>query len=302
MKKFLGFLLFVLLAAALGAQNQGKKGGTSSGRNPAGDAMGALSEMDSAFESSDEELTPEDEYYLGRAVAAQILKTYPLYDREPPMVSYLNKICQAIVINSLQPVMFNGYHVAILNSREINAFATPGGHIFITRGLLECAESEDALAAVIAHELAHIQLRHAAAIIEDQRLVNELSQVSGRAAAISSRNASPQQRAVLFNRNIGAMVTILFKNGFAQEQEFDADAMAATLLRNAGYDPSAIITILRVLEKTQPQKPGGFNTTHPSPAARLASLEKVSLTGNRNALASRSARFASFQKLLKAAP
>jgi predicted Zn-dependent protease len=304
MKKLLGVLLCAWVAAVAGAQNQGQSGsGSSSGRNAAGNALDALSEKDRAFETTGEELTWEDEYYLGRAVAAQILKAYPLYDKNSAMVSYLNKICQAIVINSPQPALFNGYHVAILNTQEINAFATPGGHIFITRGLLACADSEDALAAVIAHELAHIQLRHAAAIIEDQRLANELSQTADRAVAIASRNASPRERAVLFNRNIAAMVTTFFKNGFAQEQEFAADAKAVTLLRDSGYDPSAMLAVLRVLEKTQPLKPGGFNTTHPSPAARIANVEKISLAGGgRNTRTSRNARFAAFQRLLRAAP
>ncbi|MDR1105166.1 MAG: M48 family metalloprotease [Treponema sp.] len=265
------------------------------------DIASALSEMDRAFEEAekDEELSPEDEYFLGRAVAAEILKTYPLYDGDSAMVSYLNNICQAIVINSPQPEIFNGYHVGILNTREVNAFATPGGHIFVTRGLLECAPSEDALAAVIAHEIAHIQIHHAAAIIKDQRLVTGLSQTASRAASIASRNADPQQRAALFSRSVAAMVTTLFKNGFSREQEFEADAEAVVLLRSAGYDPSAMLAILEVLEKIQPSKPEGLNSTHPSPAARKANLKNVASTGSSNARV-RNARFASFQGRLKA--
>jgi predicted Zn-dependent protease len=300
MKKIWVFVLSVWLAAAVGAQSQGRGG--ASGGSPSGDVRGALSEMDRAFDSSDEELTLEDEYYLGRAVAAQILKNYTLYDRNSAMVAYLNKICQAIVVNSSQPSMFNGYHLGILNTREINAFATPGGHIFITRGLLDCAGSEDDLAAVIAHELAHIQLRHAALIINDQRLAGDLSQVSGRAADIAARNANAQQRTALFNRSISAMAMTLFKNGFAQEQEFDADTTAVKLLRDAGYDPAAMLGMLRVLETVQPKTPGGFNTTHPAPAARIANVQKVSLAGRANTRSARNARFAAFQRLLKAAP
>jgi predicted Zn-dependent protease len=242
--------------------------------------MDALSEMDRLLETSDEDLTLEDDYYLGRAVAAQILHTYKLYNENLALVFYLNEICQTLVINSPYAAAFNGYHVGILDTREINAFATPGGHIFLTLGLVECADSEDALAAVIAHELAHIQLRHAAAIISDQRLAGELSQSADRAASIASRNMDSGERADVFDRNISAMITTLFKNGFAQEQEFAADTAAVALLRGAGYDPSALSTMLRVLEKVQPLHPGGFNTTHPAPAARLANVEKVPLTGN----------------------
>jgi predicted Zn-dependent protease len=72
--------------------------------------------------------------------------------------------------------------------------------------------------------------------------------------------------------------------------------MAVSLLRNAGYDPSALVTMLKVLERVQPLKSGGFNTTHPSPAARLANLEKISLTGEgRTTRAYRISRFTSLQ-------
>ncbi|MDR1617979.1 MAG: M48 family metalloprotease [Treponema sp.] len=327
MKKVFGILLCVLFSAVLGAQGQAKgqgqqtqpqpqtppqvlqaqarQGGASSAASkkgvPGGDITNAFAEMDRAFEDTgDEELTQEDEYFLGRAVAAQVLSAYQAYDRDPAMVSYLNNICQAIVINSSRPDTFNGYHVGILNTKEINAIATPGGHIFVTRGLLECADSEDALAAIIAHEVAHIQLHHAASIIADQQLANDLSQVAGRAAAMASRGSALKERTALFGRSIGVMVNTLFKNGFAQEQELEADATAAGLLKSAGYDPSALIVVLRTLEKLQPLHPGGFNTTHPSPAVRIASLKNIPAGSRVNA--SRNARFASFQRRLKAIP
>jgi predicted Zn-dependent protease len=264
------------------------------------DVMDAFSEMDRAFEREEEAaagegLSPEDEYYLGRAVAAQIVQAYPLYNGDPALVSYLNRICLTIVINSPQPALFNGYQVGILNTQEINSFATPGGHIFITLGLLRCADSEDALAAVIAHELAHIQLHHAAAMISDQRLVNELSQAANRATTIAARNASIRQQALLRSRAIGEMVTTLFRNGFAQEQEFEADTVAIRLLDSAGYDPAALAELLTVLEKNQPLWPGGFNTTHPAPAARLDKVATVSFTDRgRNTRVYRESRFTSF--------
>jgi predicted Zn-dependent protease len=209
------------------------------------------------------------------------------------MVAYLNKICQAITINSPRPVLFNGYHVEILDSQEINAFATPGGHIFITRGLVECADSEDALAAVIAHEIAHIQLRHAAEIIQNQRLVRDLSKSAERAASIASRYISPQERAVLLNEDVTTAVNALLKDGYARSQEFQADSTAVTLLRGAGYDPSALVGVLRLLERIQPLRPGGFNKTHPSPSARIGSLEQIPLSGRgQNTRSFRDSRFA----------
>jgi predicted Zn-dependent protease len=232
-------------------------------------------------------------------VAVQILHTYKVYTQDPDLVFYLNKICQALALNSSMPATFNGYHVSILDTQAINAFATPGGHIFLTTGLMECADSEDTLAAVIAHELAHIQLRHAVAIINDQRLSNALSQSADRAASIALRNENSQKRD-FFDRNISAMVNTLFKNGFSQDQEFEADITAVTLLHNAGYDPAALVRILTILEKIQPLRHGGFNTTHPSPTDRLANIKKVVLTGEGSKTrAYREPRFTFFHSRIK---
>jgi len=111
-----------------------------------------------AIQKAFEQITPEQEYYIGRAVGANILAMYKIDNSRPAMTAYVNKIANALVINSERPEIFNGYHANILDSDEINAFATSGGHIFITRGLIDSAASEDELAAVIAHEVAHIQL------------------------------------------------------------------------------------------------------------------------------------------------
>jgi predicted Zn-dependent protease len=257
-----------------------------------GEAGSALFEMDSALKTAGEEFSPEDDYYLGRAVAMEILGAYKLYTQDPAMVTYLNKICQAITVNSPRPLLFNGYHVEILDTWEINAFASPGGHIFLTRGLVDCADSEDALAAVIAHEVAHIQLRHAADAIQKQRLENDLSKTAGRAASIASRDLSPRERAVLFGEDVLLTVNTLLKNGYAQSQEFQADTEAVNLLRAAGYDPAALVGALGILERIQPSRPGGFNNTHPSPAARIDSLGRISLNGRgRDTRSFRDSRF-----------
>jgi predicted Zn-dependent protease len=140
--------------------------------------------------------------------------------------------------------------------------------------------------------MAHIQLRHADALIQNQRLVSGLSEQAARAADIASRNASPAERAVLFREEVTLAIDGLLYNGYAQSQEFQADAEAAVLLRSAGYDPSALISMLRILERLQPQRPGGFNKTHPSPALRIASLSQSSLNGRgRDTRSFRDSRF-----------
>ncbi|MCL2128659.1 MAG: M48 family metalloprotease, partial [Treponema sp.] len=116
----------------------------------------AISNSSQAMGSAAEEITPEQEYYIGRAVGANILSTYRIWNGSPALTAYANRICNAITFNSPRPDIYNGYHVMLLDTDEINAFATSGGHIFLSRGIVTSAKSEDALAGVIAHEIAHI--------------------------------------------------------------------------------------------------------------------------------------------------
>jgi predicted Zn-dependent protease len=280
---FLACFIVLVLSPHVRAEGQEdpRKGGKAGTSVPGGmdllnkDISGAFSQMEQAFESSNNELTSEDEYYLGRAVAAYILQSYRVYAREPNLTRYVNKICQTLVINSPQPVLYNGYHVTILDSSEFNAFATPGGHIFLTRALVKAADSEDALAAVIAHEVAHVQLHHALSLLKDVRLTQDLTDVSKRAMDIASRQATAKERAILLKTDVTDMINTMIINGYAQQQEYEADSTALLLLQRAGYAPSSLVDVLRVLQRTQGGQPGGFNTTHPSPVQRLANVERA---------------------------
>jgi predicted Zn-dependent protease len=234
----------------------------------------AVSNSSKAVANAAEEITPEQEYYIGRAVAANILKSYSLWRDSPAPAAYVNRICNAIVINSPRTEIYNGYHVAILDSNEINAFATSGGHIFITRGLIGSAKSEDALAGVIAHEIAHIQLQHSIKAIKTSRITQALM-VTGTSAAGAATGYDVNEMTSIFNETVGDIVSTLVNNGYSQAQEFEADSTALSLLASAGYNPDGLIEMLRELEKTQKGQSGGFNKTHPTPDKRIASAEKA---------------------------
>ncbi|MDR2900167.1 MAG: M48 family metalloprotease [Treponema sp.] len=205
-----------------------------------------------------DEIPPSDAYLIGRDVAASIFAHYDPYTADPLLTDYVNKICNVILVNSPDPVSFNGYHVMILDTDEVNAFATPGGHILVTRGLVSSADSEDSLASVIAHEIAHIQLRHGLRAIETNRDVEDWFNQ--------------------FNMSGAQKISDTINNGFSQTQEFDADITAMALLDSAGYSPQEFIVMLQGLEKTQSGIGGGFNSTHPSPASRLVNAR---IAGNR---------------------
>jgi len=229
----------------------------------------ALLAMDMAF--SQEEFTPEDEYYLGRAVAANILAVYKPYTANPELTRYLNRICQTIVVNSVQPAIFKDYSVIVLDSQEFNAFASPGGHIFVTRFLVETAAYEDMLAAVIAHELAHVMLKHSASIINDLRLNDEMAALAEKARNLSG-NAEAAARLMGFRNSVSAVIDALFKDGYSQAQEFEADREAVALLAAAGYYPGALVEMLRLLQQVKPPQKERFSATHPSPERRINNL------------------------------
>jgi predicted Zn-dependent protease len=251
----------------------------------------AISNSSKAIGSAAEEITPEQEYYIGRAVAGNILSTYKLWNAKPALTTYLNNICTAITINSPRPDVYNGYHVAILDSNEINAFATSGGHILVTRGLINAAKSEDALAGVIAHEIAHIQLQHSIKAIKTSRITQALL-VTGTSAAGAAAGMDVNQLTDVFNESVGEIVQTMVNNGYSQSQEYDADNTALSLMASAGYNPRGLIDMLNELKTIQSKTAGGFNKTHPSPAQRIANAEKsVGKYKIANTRASRQGRF-----------
>jgi beta-barrel assembly-enhancing protease len=254
----------------------------------------AVSVSAKAIGSAAEEINPQQEYFIGRAVAANILATYKLYLSNQALTAYLNNICAAITINSPQPDSYNGYHVALLDSNEINAFATSGGHIFVTRGLVNAAKTEDALAGVIAHEVAHIQLKHSIKAIKNSRITQALL-VTGTSAAGAATGMDVKQLTDVMNESVGEIVQTLVNNGYSQTQEFEADNKAMSLMASAGYNPSGLIDMLKSLSSVQTSG-SGFGKTHPSPAQRISNAE---LSVARYSVANADSRNARFNTVSK---
>ncbi len=230
------------------------------------DAIGAIA-------SASEVIEPKQEYYIGRSVAATILTSYEPYDTDR-FTNYLNEICQTIVINSPMPYLYKGYFVQVLDTDEINAFATSGGHILITKGLLDVANSEDALAAVIAHEIAHIQLQHGIKAIKTSRTTAAIAE-SAQVGLIVSGDENLQEISSVFEDGVDEVVETLVNSGYSQSHEYDADALAVSLLYTAGYSPQAIVDMLTQLELMSEGQRRGFVNTHPKPENRIKRVEKV---------------------------
>ncbi len=229
-------------------------------------AAGAFNSLSKAAE----EITPENEYYIGRSVAANLLTNYKVYE-DKKLETYLNKICAALVVNSEDPYLYNGYHVKILDTTEVNAFSTSGGHIFITRGMISCTDSEDALAAVIAHEIGHIQLKHSLKSIKTSRYTEAFKATAN--ATMSTMGM--KEMADTLDDMCGDVLSDMVNNGYSQNQEFDADKKAVELMAGAGYDPNALVTVLEKLAQQKGNKKSGMFKTHPSPESRISHLSST---------------------------
>jgi predicted Zn-dependent protease len=237
------------------------------------DVKDTLSAMNQWLSAGENDISPEDEYYIGRAVGANILKKHKPYRENRDLVVYLNKICHALAFHA-GAVPFNGYHVMILDNPELNAFATSGGHIFISQGLVEAAASEDMLAAVIAHEIAHIQLRHGIAMIREDRVLRDLRITAERAGEIARREAALEGPEDFFADSVRTITDTLMTTGFSQQQEFEADSLAVSLLFAAGYEPSGLVDVLQLLQKTGGDDPGGMYH-HPPVIFRIFHAEQI---------------------------
>ncbi len=225
--------------------------------------------VDATFQS----ITPEQEYYLGRAVAAQILVDYKAMD-DMALNLYLNRIGQTLAMASDRPETFGGYHFLVLDSEEINAFAAPGGLILVSRGMVDLCSTEDELAAVLAHEIGHVTGKHGLRAIKNSRLTSAFTII----ATESARNFGGEDLKELVNDYDGSISDItgtLVVSGYSRGLEQEADTAAIQILERVGYDPWALKKMLTEMQRRWDPKGPGFARTHPSPKDRIATIEPL---------------------------
>ncbi len=225
-----------------------------------------------AVSRSAEEFTPEQEYYIGRSVGAVVLAKYRAFDNDQ-VNRYVNLLGQTLAQASDVPGIFGGYHFLVVDSDEINAFATPSGLVFVTRGLVRCCKNEDALAAVLAHEIGHIQLRHGMQAIEKARVTEALTTLATEGAkTFGSREVAALTQT--FGGTITDITNTLINSGYARSSEIEADRVALVLVKRVGYNPNGLVDMLTVMKKNL--KAGGldFAKTHPTPDDRIAEIRK----------------------------
>lgn len=212
-------------------------------------------------------VSEKGEIEQGRKAHEQVIRFYGVYE-DQALQDYVNEIGQRLARNSHRPDL--EWHFTVVDSEDINAFALPGGYIYMTRGIMAFLNSEAELAAVLGHEIGHVTARHSVR----QQAQSTLAGILATSAAIFSGS-----RAVADLTNIGGAALL---RGYGREMELEADRLGAQYIGKSGYDPKAIIDVIGVLknqevfeidrakeEGREPRIYHGVFSTHPSADQRL---------------------------------
>lgn len=209
-----------------------------------------------------------DDVKLGRQAAQEVERTLPILN-DPEVTNYLSRVGQRLV-NSI-PSEFRHpefqYYFKAVNARDINAFALPGGPMYVNRGMIEAARSEGEMAGVMAHELAHVALRHGTAQATKGQKYGLLAGILGIGGQILGGPAGAAAQIA------GQGVGVYFLK-FSREYETEADILGARIMANSGYDPRDLANMFKTIEQQGGGSSGGFLSSHPSPSDRYAKINQ----------------------------
>lgn len=211
----------------------------------------------------------EAEIQFGQELAARILGRYRLYD-DKKATRYINLVGKGLASYSSRPEI--EFRFAIINTDMINAFASPGGYIFITKGTLKMIENEAQLAGVLAHEIAHVTERH---IVKELDIKGRDTSAGAGFAAVLGGGTSETVKAA-FTQLVDKASELLFERGLKREDELASDTLSVMLISNAGYNPVAYKNLLEKIESRKAKKEKEvLSATHPSMDDRVKAIEKL---------------------------
>lgn len=210
-----------------------------------------------------------EEISMGSGIAANLLGASPLL-ADNRVQQYVNQVGRWVSLHTERPDL--PWQFGILASTDVNAFATPGGTIFITRGLLQKLNNESELAGVLAHEMVHVLRKHHLAALQKGARLGIASDLLGE--ALKDKNNPVLEKAIKAG-------TEVYARGLDKDDEFEADRMGIVIATRAGYDPFGLPAVLQMLEASNAQDSSLalMFKTHPAPRDRLSLLDKI--MGNR---------------------
>ena len=210
---------------------------------------------------------PEEEKIIGDSVALEIVGKYGGLVRDDAAMHRINLVGRALARYSARPEL--AWRFGVLASDTVNAFSAPDGYVFITQGLYALADSDDALAAILGHEIAHIADRHALKIVERGEFLSGFSsQLSARSSQVREIDAKMQQ---FVDASTGKIMETLFTVGFDPQTEYEADHDGRQLAALTGYAPGGLRGVLVQLQK-RGGDPKAVFSTHPPLKERIKRL------------------------------
>jgi beta-barrel assembly-enhancing protease len=206
----------------------------------------------------------EREVAIGRQLAAEVDRSSKVIN-DPLITEYVNRIAQNVVLHSDSKVPFT---IKVIDSQEVNAFALPGGFLYVNRGLMEAADNEAEVAGVVAHEIAHVAARHGMEQASKGELFNYLSIPLIFLGGIGG---------YAIRQGLGLAVPLSFLK-FSRGAEKEADRLGAQYMWASGYDPNALITFFEKLQAKNKKKPGTLSklfSTHPMTGDRITEVREL---------------------------
>lgn len=216
--------------------------------------------------SSSKEIDYLTERSIGESLALEGLQRFGNPVKNEALQRYVNLVGNAVASNSKRATI--PYQFAVLDSPVQNAFAVPGGVIFVSRALVSILDDEAELAAVLAHEVGHVAAKHALKSTQRAQLLQGVGTIT--AASVGGDKGKK------FASAIGDMQAVLFDKGLDKEMEFEADLASMETTYRTGYDPSAMIRVLKKLQKLEASsrdKKGSWFSTHPPLSERIVRLQ-----------------------------
>jgi len=215
------------------------------------------------------EIGEKEEIDIGREMAARLLGAAPLMANDA-VQRYVNNVGRWLASQTERADL--PWQFGVLQAPQLNAFATPGGNIFITRGLLERMRNEAELAGVLAHEIAHVlRKHHLQAIQKGARM--ELAGAALSTLARQDRNTPSREKLL-------AAGSELYYRGLDKSDELEADRLGVVIAARGGYDAYGLPSVLQTLQAMNPEDSGValMFKTHPAPGERLSALETMQPT------------------------
>lgn len=215
-------------------------------------------------------ITPKQEVSLGLAALPRMEAQYGGESRDPEGTARVRQVGEEVVARSDAKKSGYPFQFHLLgDTKTINAFALPGGQVFITEALFRRLETEGQLAGVLGHEVGHVVARHGAEHIAKQELFQGLT---GAAIVASYDPHDPNSRhKAAFVALVGNLVTMKF----GRDDELESDALGVRFMLSAGYDPHAMVGVMKILEKAGGGRQPEFFSTHPSPENRIERIEEA---------------------------